>query len=228
MLMQIKDMPAGERPQEKLLYYGADALSSSELLALVIRSGRKNQSALELASEVLSYVTRELGGLDKACVSELAKVPGIGTSKACSIVAAVELSRRMRSNSLNEVRPRIIDVGDAVSLLESEFENEKKERVVELLLNTKKEVEAKVTVSIGELYSAAAGPREVFSPAIRRSAAGIIIAHNHPSGDATPSEDDIQLTRRLMQAASIVGIELLDHIIIGRNSYTSFLKEGLL
>ncbi len=226
--MQIKDMPAGERPQEKLLYYGADALSSSELLALVIRSGRKNQSALELASEVLSYATRELGGLDKACVSELAKVHGIGTSKACSIVAAVELSRRMRSNSLNEVRPRIIDVGDAVSLLESEFENEKKERVVELLLNTKKEVEAKVTVSIGELYSAAAGPREVFSPAIRRSAAGIIIAHNHPSGDATPSEDDIQLTRRLMQAASIVGIELLDHIIIGRNSYTSFLKEGLL
>lgn len=228
MLMQIKDMPAGERPQEKLLYYGADALSSSELLALVIRSGRKDQSALELASEVLSYATRELGGLDKACVSELTEVPGIGTSKACSIVAAVELSRRMRSNSLNEVRPRIIDVGDAVSLLEGEFENEKKERVVELVLNTKKEVEAKVTVSIGELYSAAAGPREVFSPAIRRSAAGIIIAHNHPSGDATPSDDDIQLTRRLMQAASIVGIELLDHIIIGRNSYTSFLREGLL
>lgn len=219
--MQIRELPAYERPQEKMMYYGAKALNSSELLALILRSGTKDRSALELATEVISAMNVECGGLDKATVDELTKIPGIGKSKACAIVASIELSKRMRAISRDEKLCVIRRAADAAAIVREELEGEKREHLIELVLNTKLEVEAKLTISIGALQEAGAGPREILSPAIKRSAAGIILAHNHPSGDPTPSANDVRATKRVYEASKILGIELIDHIIIGRNSFVS-------
>lgn len=224
--MQIKELPAYERPQEKLLYYGAKSLSSSELLALILRHGNREKSAIELASEVISVTSRDCGGLDKASVEELTKISGIGKSKACAIVASIELSRRLRAIS-REDKPCVIRTAqDAVALLKEELEGEKREHLIELVVNAKLEVEAKLTISVGALQETGAGPREILCPAIKRGAAGIIIAHNHPSGDPSPSRNDIQATERIYKASQIIGIELIDHIIIGRNSYVSLREKG--
>lgn len=226
--MQIKDMPASERPKEKLLYYGAGALNNSELLALIIKTGIKNKSALQLAEEVIAYTSNELGGLGRATARELAAIEGIGLSKACSIEAAVELSRRLKETCGNEERYKVDSVHDAAKLLIDDYKLEKREHLVELILNNRREVEAKVTISIGALSQSVAGPREVYAPAIRHGAAGIILAHNHPSGNPNPSQDDINTTRRLQEVGKVIGIELLDHIILGRNSYTSLREEGII
>lgn len=226
--MQIKEMPAGERPQEKLMYYGAGALSNTELLALIIRSGIRGVSAMELASRILAYADSELEGLDSACVSELMSIPGIGEGKASTIVAAFELGRRMGNAGRSRIRPIVRTSADAVNLIRNDLEGEKREHIVELILNARREVEAKQIISIGELTSASAGPREILSPAIRRGAAGIIIAHNHPSGDPNPSREDVETTKTLAGAARIMGIELLDHIVIGRNGYVSLRERGII
>ncbi|MDD6095897.1 MAG: DNA repair protein RadC [Firmicutes bacterium] len=226
--MQIKDMPAGERPQEKLMYYGAGALSNTELLSLIIRSGIKGKSALEMAGEIIAYAQEEIGGLDGACASELMRVSGVGAGKACSIVAAFELGRRMGPDKQNKPRPVVKSTLDAVNLLRSDFDCEKREHIIELIMNSRCEVEAKQIISIGELSSTVAGPREILSPAIRRGAAGIILAHNHPSGDPNPSSEDIKSTKKLAAAAGIVGIKLLDHIIIGRSSFVSLREKGII
>lgn len=226
--MQIKDIPITERPQEKLLYSGADTLSNTELLALIIRSGNGEKSAMELAEEVLSYSYTEAGGLGRACVRELTSIDGIGYAKACSIVAGMELAKRMMSDRCSGGRTIVRDCTDVVDLVMEDLAYEKREILIALLLNVKGEVESKEIISIGELAATNVHPREVFSPAIRKGAAGLVVVHNHPSGDPTPSNDDIIATRRLLDASRIVGIKLVDHVIVGNGSYTSLRVEGII
>lgn len=222
--MRIVNMLVEDRPQEKLLYSGAESLSTQELLALLIRTGTKEQSAVQLAEELLA-VASNCGGLGQIDVKELLEVDGIGTSKACSVIAAIELGKRVAA-SRTEARSIIRDSTDAAQLLLAEFRDEKREHLVELMLNVKGEVEAKQIISIGELSATSVHPREVFAPAIRKSAAGIIVAHNHPSGDPTPSPEDIQATERLLEASKIIGIKLVDHLVLGYDSYVSLRAEG--
>ena len=224
--MQIKKMPEAERPQEKMLYGGPGCLSNSELLALIIRSGTDNKSAVRLADEVISYTNENTGGLGAAEVRELTEIDGIGEAKACSIVAAMELSKRMISDHQGAVRVRIRDSRQVAEILMEEMMYEKSELFMTLNLNSRLQVESKSVISIGNLDSAPVHPREVFGPAVRRGAAAVIVAHNHPSGDPTPSPQDIDVTRRLIRASEILGIRLLDHVIVGNGCFTSMKSEG--
>lgn len=226
--MQIKEMPSVERPQEKLLYRGVNSLSNSELLALVIRTGTSDKSAIQLAEDILTYAFNNIGNLGRAEVKELTNIDGIGVAKACSIVASMELAKRLQSDSSQDHKPIIRDCTDVANLLIEEMLYEKREMLIALLLNVKGEVESKELISIGELAATNVHPREVLSPAIRKGAAAIVIAHNHPSGDPTPSEDDILATKRILEASKIVGIRLIDHVIVGNGRYTSLKAEGII
>lgn len=224
--MRIKDIPQEERPKEKLMYAGAESLSTSELLALIIRTGNSNKSAVQLAEDVLAYSAKELGSLREADVQELTEIDGIGSTKACSIVASLELARRLLGRESDESRISMKNPESVANLLMEDMRGLKQEHLVALLLNAKCEIESRITVSIGELTSTVVHPREVFRPAIRKGSAGIILAHNHPSGDPTPSQDDIQSTKRIMEVSKLVGIRLLDHLIIGDGRYISLRNEG--
>jgi len=224
--MQIKKMPESERPQEKMLFSGAAGLSNSELLALIIRTGTGNKSAVRLADEVISYVNDNIGDLGVAEVKELTEIDGIGAAKACSIVAAMELSKRLIADRRGAVRVRIRDSRQVAEILMEEMMYEKREFFMTLNLNSKLQVESKSVISIGNLDSAPVHPREVFGPAIRRGAAAVVVAHNHPSGDPTPSPQDIEVTKRLIRASEIIGIRLIDHVIVGDGCFTSMKSEG--
>ena len=226
--MHIKDMPANERPQEKLLFGGARGLSNSELLALIIRTGTGEKSAIRLADEVIAYTSDNIGELGMAEVRELMEIEGIGEAKACSIVAAMELSRRMKSDRIARQKHRLSDSKDVAVMLMDELADEKMEIFMAINLNSKLQVESKSIVSIGNLDSAPVHPREVFGPAVRRGAAAVIVAHNHPSGDPTPSHQDIEVTMRLSEASKIIGIKLIDHVIVGNGKFTSMKAEGYL
>lgn len=224
--MQIREMPANERPQEKMVFSGAGALSNSELLALIIRTGTGRKSAIGLAEEVIAYAADNMGDLGKAEVKELTAIDGIGEAKACSIVAAMELARRTASERQTAARLRIRDSRQAAEILMEEMVCEKREVFVALNLNAKLQVESRSVISIGSIDSTAVHPREVFGPAVRRGAAAVIVAHNHPSGDPSPSPQDIEATSRLIDASEVLGIKLLDHLIIGNGCYTSMKSEG--
>lgn len=224
--MHIKELPASERPREKMLYNGAGSLSNSELLALVLRTGTGEKSAVQLAEEIIAYADANIGDLGAAEVRELTQVGGVGEAKACSVVAAMELSRRMTSNHRITVRSRVGDSTEVADLLMQELMYEKREVFMSLNLNVKLQVESKYIISIGNISNAPVHPREVFGPAVRRGAAAVIVAHNHPSGDPAPSDEDIAVTGRLLEASRIMGIRLLDHLIIGRGSFVSLRAEG--
>lgn len=224
--MNIKKMPESERPQEKMLYAGAGCLSNSELLALIIRTGTGRKSAVRLADEVISYANDNIGDLGLAEVRELTGIDGIGEAKACSIVAAMELSKRLIADRQGSVKVRIRDSRQVAEILTEEMMGEKRELFMALNLNSKLQIESKSVISIGNLDSAPVHPREVFGPAIRRGAAAVVVAHNHPSGDPTPSVQDIDVTKRLIKASEILGIRLLDHVIVGNGCFTSMKSEG--
>jgi DNA repair protein RadC len=201
-------------------------LSDAELLAIILRVGNAAESAVALAERILA----EVGGLrylyDRS-EEELSAVKGIGQAKIAQIKSALELGRRL--NSLNpEQRPRITSPQDAANLMMSRLRFEEQEHFVVLLLNTKNEVLRETTVSVGTLDMSVAHPREVFRDAIRRSSAGILLAHNHPSGDPQPSPEDVQLTRQLAEAGKLLGIEVVDHVIIGDGRFVSLREKGLL
>lgn len=172
--MRIKDIPQEERPKEKLMYAGAESLSTSELLALIIRTGNSSKSAVQLAEDVLAYSAKELGSLREADVQELTEIDGIGSTKACSIVASLELARRLLGRESDESRISMKNPESVANLLMEDMRGLKQEHLVALLLNAKCEIESRITVSIGELTSTVVHPREVFRPAIRKGAAGII------------------------------------------------------
>jgi len=225
----IKDMPEDMRPREKLLAKGETSLNEHELLAIILGQGTRDTSALELANQLLSTY-KGLRHLQEASLEELIQAKGIGPAKAASIKAAVEIGRRVAIDS--ETRFLIKcpeDVKKYVKqVLLKEMRDYDREHFLVLYLDRKGGVIAKENVSVGGLHSSIVHPREVFKTAVKRSAASIILAHNHPSGDPAPSREDVDITRRLIDAGSIMGIEIIDHVIIGESTYCSFKEKGLI
>jgi DNA repair protein RadC len=221
----IKQLPPELRPRERLLEAGPSALSDGELLGLLFGIGNRKKTAVELAGEVISEAGG-LHGLYDVSVHELMEVNGIGEAKACIILAAVELGRRI-GQVRNPGRPVISSPADVDRLLRGRIANLDRENFVVVLLNTKNEVLGTPLVSVGTLSAALVHPREVFKPAIRASAASVILAHNHPSGKVEPSREDCEVTRRLGDAAGILGIEVLDHVIVG-DGHFSMKEHGML
>jgi DNA repair protein RadC len=225
----IKDLPIEERPRERLQKYGAQALSDAELLAVLIRTGTRSESALVLAQRILKGDIGKSGlaYVVDSSIEELSKIKGIGAAKAVQIKAAVELGRRIASYNQRKqvVIKSPLDVKD---LLMEEMRFLEKEYFKTILLNVKNHVISVEDISIGSLNSSIVHPREVFKPAIRRSSASILLVHNHPSGDPTPSREDIEVTERLVEAGKILGINVLDHIIIGSDSIISLKEKNLM
>ena len=221
----IKELPPELRPRERLLSEGAEALSSAELLGILLSIGSKEKTAVELASEVISE-NGDLFGLHNISVHDLLKTHGVGEAKACIILAAVEFGKRL-GRVRNPGRPVVSSPADVDGLLRGRIANLDRENFVAVLLNTKNEVIEFPTISVGTLSASLVHPREVFKPAIRASAASVVLAHNHPSGRVEPSREDREVTRRLSEAAEIIGIEVLDHVILG-DGYFSMKENGLL
>ncbi|SKC64456.1 RadC family protein [Maledivibacter halophilus] len=223
----IKKMPENERPREKLIRYGPQTLSNIELLAILIRTGSREQSALELANVLLSHHEKGIRYLANCTVEELSEIKGIGTSKACQILAAVELGNRLSRSSL-EIKRTIKSPKDVTDMFINDMRFLEKEHFKVIFLNTKNEIITFETISIGSLNASIVHPREVFKRAIKKSSASIILLHNHPSGNPQPSKEDINITKRLIEAGQIIGIEVLDHIIIGDGNYFSLKEESLI
>ncbi len=221
----IKQLPPELRPRERLLAAGPSALSDGELLGLLFGIGSREKTAVELAGEVISEASG-LHGLYDVSVHELMEVNGIGEAKACIILAAVELGRRI-GQVRNPGRPVVSSPADVDRLLRGRIANLDRENFVVVLLNTKNEVIETPLVSVGTLSASLVHPREVFKPAIRASAASVILAHNHPSGKVEPSREDREVTRRLGEAAGVLGIEVLDHVIVG-DGFFSMKEHGML
>lgn len=221
--MTLKDYPPETRPREKLLMFGSEALSDQELLAILLRTGTKEKSALKLAEDLL-----QKGGLTlltQISVEELSSNKGMGMAKAAQLKAAVEISKRLARQS-SGARPVIRCPQDAAQLVMGEMSYLDREHFKVINLNTKKQVMTIDTVSIGSLNSSIVHPREVFKLPIKRSAASLILLHNHPSGDIMPSQEDVEVTKRLVEAGRILGLEILDHLIIGQNKYLSMKEKG--
>ena len=222
--MKIKDLPKIERPREKLIAKGAENLKDSELLAILLRTGTIGKNVIEIASQILSKYSKKR--LLQMTYQDLSKISGIDSAKATTLLAAFELSKR--ALEVNDTTlPVISDAKDAVAQL-SDMRDLKKEHLVALYLNAKNQLVHKETISMGTLNANLVHPREVFEPALKYSAAQIIAAHNHPSGDPKPSEDDLEVTKRLTEAGKMMGIELMDHVIVSKNSHFSFKEEKLL
>jgi DNA repair protein RadC len=221
--MMIRDYPLEERPRERMIKDGAEKLSNQELIAILLRTGTKNESVFELASRVL----KELGTirrLTEASVEELTRIKGIGEAKAVQIKAGIELGRRVSRKQVELFTIRSPE--DAATYLMELLSLEQQEKFYCLYLNTKNQVVFEKAVFVGSLNASIVHPREVFKEAVKWSAASIIVAHNHPSGDPTPSREDIEVTRRLIDAGEMIGIECLDHLIIGDGRFVSLKEKG--
>ena len=222
----MKALPPSERPREKMLSRGVSYLSNTELIAVLLGNGGRNASVMELASQVLS-LEASMGSLASYQPEEFMKLSGVGVAKACTLAAALELGRRMAAappgNSIIISSP-----DDVAALFMEELRYLSKETFRVVLLNVKNQLMMKDDISIGGLNFSAAHPREVFQNAIRKGAASIILCHNHPSGDPTPSDDDISITKQLVRSGEILGIKVIDHIIIGNGTFKSFKALGLL
>ncbi len=224
--LTLKELPAEIRPRERLLTSGAGSLSNVELLAIIIRTGTKNASAIDLAERLFAEF-KDLAGLMQASIEELAAVKGIGQVKAVQIKAALELGKRLMLLPPAE-RLTIRTPDDVVGLVMDNMRHLDREHFCALLLNTKNQVLSLETISIGTLSSSMVHPRELFKAAIKKSAAAVIIIHNHPSGDPTPSKEDISITKRIVEGGEILGISVLDHLIIGDNKFVSLKAKGFI
>ncbi len=224
--MTLRDVPSEDRPRERMMLYGAQALSNAELLAILLRTGTYQESAVHVAQRLLL----ECGGLrmlTDMSMEQLTEIKGIGEAKALQIQAGIELGRRLARSAMNET-VTIRSPQDVAALLMEDLRYLQKEHFVCLFLNTKNHVIGQETLSMGSLNASIVHPREVFRAAIKRSSASIVCAHNHPSGDPTPSPEDVEITKRLVQAGEIVGIDVLDHIVIGDKRYVSLKELGFM
>jgi DNA repair protein RadC len=220
----LRDVPNDERPRERMQQFGAQALSNAELLAILLRTGTFAESAVRLAQKVL-LEAGSLRNLVDMSMDQLKTIKGIGSAKAIQIQASIELGRRLARTSMTDT-VTIRSPQDVASYLMEDLRYLQKEHFVVLFLNTKNHVVAQETLSMGSLNASIVHPREVFRAAIKRSSASIICVHNHPSGDPTPSPEDIAMTTRLVEAGQIIGIEVLDHIILGDQNFVSLKEKG--
>ncbi|MBP1083165.1 DNA repair protein RadC [Bacillus capparidis] len=226
MQMKLRDFPQDEKPRERLLALGAESLSNHELLAILLRTGTKKESVLQLSNRLLQSFDG-LRLLKEASVEELSSISGIGRAKAVHIMAALELGRRVHK-LVYEDRYVIRTPEDGAKYLMEDLRFLNQEHFVVMFLNTKNQIIHKQTIFIGSLNASIVHPREVFKEAVKRSAASLICAHNHPSGDPSPSREDIEVTKRLCDCGKMIGIEVLDHLIIGDQKYVSLKEKGYL
>jgi DNA repair protein RadC len=223
---KIRDLPNGERPRERLKEYGPRYLSNTELIAILLRTGVKGENVLSMASRLLAK-TDGLAGLGRRSFTELCAERGLSEAKACQLLAALELGRRFVSLAPQE-RAVIHAPQDVANLVMAEMASLDQEHLRVLLLNTKNEVLSIQEIYVGNVNSSMVRPSEVFRPAVRDNAPSIIVVHNHPSGDPTPSPEDVSITRELVSAGKLLNIDLLDHLVIGHgNRYISLNEKGL-
>lgn len=221
----VKEMALEERPREKMLIQGEKSLSNAELLAIILRTGTKKQSVLELASYIINKDGQGIRWLEDITIQELCEIDGIGLSKAAQIKAALELGVRIAS--VKPAKYKITNPWDIYKYYMDSLRYLKKEVFKTILLNTKNEIICDIDVSVGTLNMSVVHPREVFREAIKRSSNKIILMHNHPSGSIEPSREDKNVTSRLVKCGELIGIEVIDHIIIGDGLYYSF-KENMI
>jgi DNA repair protein RadC len=222
----VHDLPLSERPRERLSKLGSEALSSQEILALILGRGIKGESVIVTSQKLLSKFGN-LKNLASASIEELTQIKGIGPAKAAQIKATFELSKRLENSSGEATKITVKSPEDVVKTARNLLKGKKKEHFLVICLDTRNHLIKTSTVSIGSLDCSIVHPREVFKDAISSSAASVIFIHNHPSGDPTPSEDDIKMTKRLIEAGEIIGIEVLDHIIICDSEHLSMKAKNL-
>jgi DNA repair protein radc len=223
----MKEMPESEQPREKFLRYGAQALSDAELLALILRSGTKDMTALQLAQTLLAQKDKGLMNLVYMNPQEMKEIPGIGQVKAAQLKCIAELAGRIaKCNRLGDVR--LNEPASIAYYYMETLRHEPKERLLLAMFDAKSNLLGDEVVSVGTVNYSLVSPREIFISALECHAVHIVLLHNHPSGDPTPSDADIQVTYRVMESGRILGIALADHIIIGDNRYMSFRENGLL
>ena len=226
--MTIKKLPELERPYEKAMLYGIQSLSNPELLAIIIKTGTKEKTSVELAQEILSIEKRgkeNIQFLQEVSIEELTKIKGIGKIKAIQIQALCEFNKRME-RQIQKAEIKIRTAENVSRLLMNEMQYEKREKVKVLVLNTKNILLRILDVSYGGTNSAVIEPKDILTEPTKMGAPKIILVHNHPSGDPTPSKEDIELTKRIYKASALLGIELLDHIVIGKQKYISIFSIG--
>lgn len=223
----IHDLPISERPRERLQKLGPESLSAQEILALILGRGISGESVMVTAQRLLSQFgsLKEIAG---ASLEELSQVRGIGLAKASQIKAAFELANRLEGYSEVSQKPVVKTPENVVDVVKGRLKDKKREHFLVISLDIRSRLIKLSEISVGSLDTSIVHPREAFKEAISASAASVVFAHNHPSGDPTASEDDIKLTKRLVEAGELMGIEVLDHIIIGDRSYLSLKREGLL
>lgn len=223
--LRIHEQPIHDQPRERLARQGAGALSDAELLAILLRVGTSGTNVLQLAQQLLAE-SGGLQGLQRLDFQELCRLHGMGVSKAASVKAALEIGRRLARSAIEERFP-IRSPADVATLLLVEMSHLDQEHLRTILLDTKNRVQQITTVYIGSLNSANVRVGEVFKEAVRRNSAGIIVVHNHPSGEPTPSMEDIEITRQLVSAGRLLDIDVVDHLIIGNGRYVSLRERGL-
>jgi DNA repair protein RadC len=221
----IRDMAEFDRPRERLIQIGAEVLSTAELLAIILRSGTMGESALRVAERLLIEFNH-LPGLSRATITELMNVKGVGDAKAAEIKAALEIGRRLVASAPEE-RPKVTTPDDAFHLLKSEMMFLDQEQLRLILLDTRNRVIRTPTIYVGSLNTSVIRVGELFRAAIRENSAALIVAHNHPSGDPSPSPEDISVTRQIVQAGKLLDVDVLDHIVIGHNRFVSLKQRGL-
>lgn len=221
----IHQLPENERPRERLLRYGPESMATAELIAIILGSGMKGRSVLELAQEIVVRFGT-IQGLANATIQELCLIKGLGQAKALQLKAACSLGLRLSQYAVS-VKYRIENPIHAYHLIKDELEHEKRELFMIILQDTKGYVINRHVIAIGTLCNSLVHPREVFHPAIRHNAASLILVHNHPSGDPTPSQEDNALTQALIEVGRLIGIPVHDHLIIGEQSYVSLRQRGI-
>ncbi len=228
--MKIKDIPENDRPYERCLQNGPETLSDQELLSIIIRSGTTKNNSMETAGQILAlnYPNEGILGLLHFSLADLESVPGIGTVKAMQLLCIGELSRRIWKSKQRERTICFKDPSAVAGYLREDLRYLGQEQIRLMLFNTKQVLIKELLLSQGTVNAALVSPREIFIEALRYQAVNIILAHNHPSGDATPSREDLSLTRSVKEAGEIIGIHLIDHIIIGDSSYVSLREQGVI
>ena len=225
--LTVKDLPLDDRPREKLLLRGSQSLSDAELIAILLRTGKKGKSVLEIAREIISN-EGNLATLATRTVDSLQKVDGIGKDKAATLAAAFELSRRILSQPKWFSNRKITSPQDIAEIFIPILRDEIKEKFIVVCLNSANKIIKFETISVGNLNSSVVHPREVFKVAIDNSSASIILIHNHPSGNHEPSNEDIRITKKIVESGKILDIPVFDHLIIAGETYTSFVEKRLI